>query len=146
MRILLALGIVGLISAGAAAQQPVVVPAQQPIFVAAPQQAIFIPAPQQPVHAAAAWRAPTVASNHCYSSSTQRQLFTAFRIGEGCASPPTCGNLASERTFVFGSCNQFFNAGCKCSLLPGQCHKGGACNAPRPGASPCEPGFTFHNR
>jgi hypothetical protein len=35
-------------------------------------------------------------------------------IGRGCANNPGCGSFASERTFLFGGCNQFFNAGNKC--------------------------------
>ena len=37
-----------------------------------------------------------------------------FGIGQGCANSPNCGSLASERTFLFGSCRQFFNAGNQC--------------------------------
>lgn len=39
-----------------------------------------------------------------------------IRIGAGCAMPNGCSNLAAERTFMFGSCRQFFNAGGDCSL------------------------------
>ena len=35
-------------------------------------------------------------------------------IGRGCANSVNCGTFASERTFLFGGCNQFFNAGNKC--------------------------------
>lgn len=36
-------------------------------------------------------------------------------IGEGCRNPIGCGNFASERTFLFGSCRQFFNPGFDCA-------------------------------
>ena len=42
------------------------------------------------------------------------RLLNPFLIGEGCKAPVGCGNLCSERTFIFGSCKQFFNAGEKC--------------------------------
>jgi hypothetical protein len=35
-------------------------------------------------------------------------------IGEGCANPVGCGNCATEKTFLFGGCHQFFNPGNKC--------------------------------
>ena len=37
-----------------------------------------------------------------------------FKIGDGCASNPGCTNLAAERTFLFGSCRQFFTPGNQC--------------------------------
>ncbi len=49
-------------------------------------------------------------------------------IGEGCANPVTCGTCASERTFLFGGCHQFFSPGNKCGsghVLGSGC--GGAC-------------------
>lgn len=45
-------------------------------------------------------------------------------IGPGCASPIGCSNFAAERTFIFGSCRQFFNPGNKCGLRGG-CSVGG---------------------
>ncbi len=38
-----------------------------------------------------------------------------LRIGDGCASNPGCTNLAAERTFLFGSCRQFFTPGNQCA-------------------------------
>ena len=63
-------------------------------------------------------------------------------IGRGCANNPGCGSFASERTFLFGGCNQFFNAGNKCG--------GGGCGtAYGPGGmgdgSPCKYG-SYLNR
>lgn len=45
------------------------------------------------------------------------RVWNAVTIGEGCRNPVGCGNFASERTFLFGSCRQFFNAGYKCSVF-----------------------------
>lgn len=41
-------------------------------------------------------------------------LFHRATIGEGCANPIGCGSCASEKTFLFGGCNQFFSPGNKC--------------------------------
>lgn len=35
-------------------------------------------------------------------------------IGEGCAKTAGCNSYAQDRTFMWGSCNQFFNAGHNC--------------------------------
>ena len=43
-------------------------------------------------------------------------LLGGLTIGEGCRSTPGCSSFASERTFLWGGCNQFFNAGYKCKL------------------------------
>ena len=51
-------------------------------------------------------------------------LFHRASIGEGCANSVGCGSCASEKTFLFGGCNQFFNAGNKCGTSGG-CHGGG---------------------
>lgn len=45
-------------------------------------------------------------------------------IGRGCANNPGCGSFASERTFLFGGCNQFFSPGNKCG--GGGCGNGSA--------------------
>ena len=34
---------------------------------------------------------------------------SAIAIGGGTANPVTCGCTASEKTFLFGSCRQFYN-------------------------------------
>ena len=47
-------------------------------------------------------------------TQTRGGFLSRATIGEGCANPITCGNWASERTFLFGSCKQFFNPGNKC--------------------------------
>ena len=38
-----------------------------------------------------------------------------WAIGAGCASPVGCGSCAAEKTFVFGSCRQFFTPGYNCA-------------------------------
>jgi hypothetical protein len=53
-------------------------------------------------------------------------LFHRASIGEGCANPIGCGSCASEKTFLFGGCNQFFSPGNKCGHgLGGGCNGGG---------------------
>lgn len=42
-------------------------------------------------------------------------LLSKFLIGPGTATPVTCGCLAAERTFMFGSCKQFFTPGRTCN-------------------------------
>jgi hypothetical protein len=56
-------------------------------------------------------------------------LLNPFLIGEGCASPIGCSNFAAERTFMFGSCNQFFNPGNKCSIFSFRSCASKACGA-----------------
>ena len=65
-----------------------------------------------PSHAAASEWCGDKASGHRFNLASK--LFSPFTIGQGCASPVGCSTFASERTFLFGSCNQFFNAGTKC--------------------------------
>ena len=48
------------------------------------------------------------------TTATAAGCATRPSIGEGCANPVGCGSCASEKTFLFGGCNQFFNAGNKC--------------------------------
>ena len=55
------------------------------------------------------------------SGLAARVVNSPLTIGRGCANNPGCGSFASERTFLFGGCNQFFNAGNKCG--------GGGCNS-----------------
>jgi len=51
-----------------------------------------------------------------------QRLLYPVTIGEGCRSDVNCSSFAAERTFMFGSCRQFFNPGNKCNL----------CNKPAP--------------
>lgn len=48
------------------------------------------------------------------SAKAHRGLFSRVMIGAGTINPVSCGCTASERTFVFGSCKQFFNSQCDC--------------------------------
>jgi hypothetical protein len=48
--------------------------------------------------------------------STGKHVAGLFRIGGGCAMPNGCSSLSAERTFMFGSCKQFFNAGGDCGM------------------------------
>lgn len=54
--------------------------------------------------------------------SIAHRLLNPLTIGQGCASTPGCSTPAMERTFLFGSCNQFFNPGNKCGT--GKCGPG----------------------
>ena len=70
----------------------------------------------------AAAAAPTAGCSSCgstagpglFASVHSRIAGSPLTIGRGCANTPGCGSFASERTFLFGGCNQFFNAGNKC--------------------------------
>ncbi len=46
-------------------------------------------------------------------------------IGAGCSMPIGCSNFAAERTFLFGSCRQFFNPGNDCGS---HSNRFGGCN------------------
>jgi len=48
-----------------------------------------------------------------------------YGIGAGCAMPIGCSNWAAERTFLFGTCRQFFNAGSDCGS---HAYRFGGCN------------------
>ena len=68
--------------------------------------------------------APAGGCSSCGSTATagpgllasvhSRIAASPLTIGRGCANNPGCGSFASERTFLFGGCNQVFNAGNKC--------------------------------
>ena len=58
--------------------------------------------------------AATAASVGPLAGLHSRFAASPLTIGRGCANSPNCGTFASERTFLFGGCNQFFNAGNKC--------------------------------
>jgi hypothetical protein len=98
----------------------------------------------QPV---AGWRAaaPKGGCSSCGQVDTTRGHHFV-RIGAGCETPVGCTPLAATRTFAFGSCNQFFNAGNDCSLLKGRNGHGGiAGGCGIPATPPCAYG-TYHNR
>ena len=54
--------------------------------------------------------------------SVSHRFLSPLTIGQGCASSPGCSTPAMERTFLFGSCHQFFNPGNKCGT--GKCGPG----------------------
>ena len=67
----------------------------------------------------------------CKKSLLSRGVFGGAKIGAGCESPAGCGSFASERTFLFGSCKQFYNPGSDCGKhggLGGGCGAGGCKN------------------
>lgn len=47
-------------------------------------------------------------------------LLYPFTIGEGCRMPAGCSSYFAERTFIWGSCRQFYTPGNKCSAFPGR--------------------------
>ena len=59
----------------------------------------------------------SAAPAHAHSHSCLSKLF----IGGGTAQPNGCGCLASERTFLYGSCRQFFNPQNSCGAGCGGC-------------------------
>jgi len=71
-----------------------------------------------------------------------RVASSPLTIGQGCANSPNCGSFASERTFLFGSCRQFFNAGNKCG---GGCGGGNGSIGGFGDGSPCKYG-SYLNR
>ena len=146
---------VGLFAAGAAsAQQPM--PSSLPV-VYAPQSAA--PAAQaQPKPLPPAASAPAIpvvvqgqpgcgpvaapcasqcatgcdsCKGHKWAGVHARVAANPCTIGAGCANTVGCSSPASERTFLFGSCHQFFNPGNKCGgghgfggFLRGDCATG----------------------
>jgi hypothetical protein len=84
------------------------------------------------------------------TTATKSRWKNLFCIGEGCANPVGCSNLAAERTFIFGSCRQFFNPGNDCGPCAhklGNCSgasgKGGCSGCNNPEKHPCA-GVTSH--
>jgi len=83
--------------------------------------------------------APSAAVAGLYS----RVVASPLTIGQGCANNPGCGSFASERTFLFGGCNQFFNAGNKCGR--GGCGTGNGSAGGFGDTTPCKYG-SYLNR
>lgn len=100
------------VAAAPAAQPPAGMTPLPAIPVApAPAPAVAHPAPgpivvQAPPGCGTPAPAPAADCNTCAPKS--RGLLDRLGIGCGTASPVSCGTLASERTFVFGSCRQFY--------------------------------------
>ncbi len=92
--------------------------------VAAPAPAPLAASVQQ----AAGWsggtpvvvQGPGCAAGDCGPKTNKSVLHKALFIGQGCESPIGCSNLAAERTFIFGSCRQFFNPGNDCGSHAGK--------------------------
>jgi hypothetical protein len=64
---------------------------------------------------------PAAGCNSCQPGlaahgATGQHVAGLFRIGGGCAMPNGCSSHSAERTFLFGSCKQFFNAGSDCGM------------------------------
>jgi hypothetical protein len=129
--------VVGLALAGtAAAQQPM--PATLPVVMApaAPQSAApaaYAPAQAAPATAAAPVAAPVQPGCGCGApaapcggcDSCKGSKWSGLHHGSyktasyGCGSKTGCSSLASERTFLFGSCHSFY--GGKCGFGFGNC-------------------------
>jgi hypothetical protein len=79
-------------------------------------------APTSPSVAQATLNTPAAAAgcSTCGSTHMAGRLVSPLLIGPGCATQPGCTSFAAQRTFMFGSCNQFFNAGNKCGT--GNCN------------------------
>lgn len=74
--------------------------------------------------------------NSCGTTGSHAKLHSAICIGKGTEMPPGCACFAAQRSFVFGSCNQFFNPGNDCN----RCGFGkGGCNNTRSPAGPVPP-------
>ena len=78
------------------------------------------------------------APSHKAHDRNRGGIFRKILIGPGPINPVSCGCLASERTFVFGSCRQFYNPKLECS---GGCHGGGCWEVDR---RPPGPGVTSY--
>jgi len=130
IRNMLAVGIGLIVSAGlASAQQPVAVPVN------------YVP------------NAPAAGGcNSCGTSAshaaTAAKLHSAFFIGKGTEMPIGCSCFAANRTFAFGSCNQFFNPAkdcARCGVGRGNCHNPVGGTGPAAAVPPCTYG-SYHNR
>lgn len=97
---------------------PVVPPVAQPgtpppgmvLVPVAPPAALPAPPIQ---YANPACGTPAPACDPCKDPKKSSLLGKLF-IGKGTANPVTCGCLASERTFFFGGCRQFYTPGKTC--------------------------------
>ncbi|CAN5379897.1 hypothetical protein BH11PLA2_BH11PLA2_44940 [soil metagenome] len=116
-------------AASASAQAPLQAPLQKPAVNTAPiQQVRGSGTPTVPV-----------VVNGCGSCATGDVAASKhhLRIGAGTINPVSCGCLASEKTFMFGSCKQFFNPQNVCG---GGCTAGGCGNGCKGGLgnrNPC---------
>ncbi len=127
MRCRLILAVGGLLGAASLAPAQYYAPKPlQPVPIgsaeAAPLPAVIAPVSQASHRSAANCAGPVVAygdgcaapSSH-HKAHDRNRLLSKFMIGAGTINPVNCGCLASERTFVFGSCKQFFNPKLECN-------------------------------
>ena len=140
---------VGFASAQAPAPMPIPVKPAQPMFTPAGNFA-------NPADAAAILQTSGLghARNSCASCDTSPKC--RFAIGAGTVMPIGCSCLAAERTFLFGSCSQFFHPTNYCAggFYGGGCNFGGSrgaggCNSCGGGGSekhPCQGVTSYLNR
>jgi len=117
---------------------PMPVPGVPPAPTAAPPGMTALPPSSLPAMPAAPpvmvsnTNCGTPAASACHDGKHSKGggLLGKFGIGVGTANPVSCGCLASERTFLFGGCKQFFTPGrtCNGSALDYGAGCGGACN------------------
>ena len=132
------------LSAGAQAPQAPAAPKAPMVVVPAAPMAMPMPPMTQPAAPMMAYPAPvanmpcggTPAADcsSCGGASGHKpglfsKLFGNYGIGAGTATPVTCGCHAADKTFVFGSCKQFFNPGNVCGS---GCGFNGRNNCPLP--------------
>jgi hypothetical protein len=132
-RSILALSIGAAISATAAAQTPA---AQAPAASAAPVVVVS-------TSGCNGCGQPASSCDSC-GKAGKHHGGGVFRIGAGCASTAGCSSCKQERTFLFGGCHQFFNAGNDCGRGFGH-GGGGVVYGPRAISPPCTY-FTYLNR
>jgi len=124
---------------------PPVEPSPMPIPVALPSLAAAAPVFTVPA-ANCAPVAPVVAQGQGCSSCDSKaaakspSLFGNLRIGAGTAMPVGCSCPQAEKTFFFGSCNQFFTPGNLCGPRTGRCSSCGLQTGGATGATPCHTG------
>ena len=132
-RSILALSIGAVISATASAQAPAAQAPAAPAAQAAPATA----APVVAVSTSGCSGCGKAASSCDSCGKGSKHGAGLFRIGEGCASTAGCSSCKQERTFLWGSCHQFFNAGNDCG--------NGKLHGPRAPWAPCTYG-SYHHR
>jgi hypothetical protein len=107
------------VAALATAQQPAPVPAA-PAALAAQPPAGMVAVPGQPlvaqpvvIAAQPGCGTPAPCATGCAAPAKKSSLFD--RLCGGTANPISCGCLAAERTFAFGSCRSFYTPGRTCN-------------------------------
>jgi hypothetical protein len=134
------------------ATAPIVVQGQPGCGTAAPvapthwTPAAPAPAPCAPAPASCA-PAPAASSSCATTSSKGSSLLGRLFIGSGTANPVSCGCFASERSFVFGSCRQFYTPGRACDGSAREYGCGsGECGGGIGAKDNCKHVTSFHNR